>query len=199
MFSATVRGRHDGQLLGDEHDAVGDSLARRVEAHRLAVQRAAARHRAVMTPATIFPSVDLPAPFSPTRAWIGPRLDREADRLQGAHAAEGLTDVPQLDVRALRRRPGDDPRTAPRGGLFGHCQPGHSAVNWLTFAFVTTPLLGNPATGSMPPLSFPVRSAWTSACTASRPSLLAPALRRRTRRRTRRPPGRPRSHRSRRE
>ena len=52
-------------------------------------------------PAMIFPRVDLPAPFSPTSAWIEPRADGQADALQGARSAERLGNVLQLDMRAL--------------------------------------------------------------------------------------------------
>ena len=85
--------------------------------------------------------------------------DLEVDAVQGARAAEGLRNVPQLGVRTLG------------AWMSGRRHPGHSAVNWLTFALVTTPPSGNWATGSMPPLLFPVRSALTRACTARRPSL----------------------------
>ena len=54
-----------------------------------------------MTPETIFPSVDLPAPFSPTSAWIDPRAICRLTASRARDAAEGLADVPQLDVRAL--------------------------------------------------------------------------------------------------
>ena len=44
------------------------------------------------TPYRIFISVDLPAPFSPTRACTVPRADRDVDVVVGDHAGEALAD-----------------------------------------------------------------------------------------------------------
>ena len=50
------------------------------------------------TPATIRPSVDLPAPFSPTSAWIDPRATLSDTPSSARTAAEVLGDVRELDM-----------------------------------------------------------------------------------------------------
>ena len=50
------------------------------------------------TPATIRPSVDLPAPFSPTSAWIDPRAMLSDTRVERADGSEVLGDVRELDM-----------------------------------------------------------------------------------------------------
>ena len=71
-FSATLRSRHDAEFLVHHADAGGERVARRAEADRPAVERASARRTRACTPAMIFISVHLPAPFSPTSPWISP-------------------------------------------------------------------------------------------------------------------------------
>ena len=44
----------------------------------------------------ILTSVDLPAPFSPTSAWIEPGLEREGAGAEGDDGTERLRDVAQL-------------------------------------------------------------------------------------------------------
>ena len=48
-------------------------------------------------PARIFISVDLPAPFSPTRAWTSPGLEIETAAVKRVHTREALADVGHLD------------------------------------------------------------------------------------------------------
>ena len=67
-FSSTVALRDECDLLGDQGDPGGERVARRAEAHRLAVQQQLAGVGR-SAPAMILPSVDLPAPFSPTSPW----------------------------------------------------------------------------------------------------------------------------------
>ncbi len=57
---------------------------------------------ATCTPAMIFISVLLPAPFSPTRPWISPLAQREVDAAQRLHAAEGFGDLDELQEGAWR-------------------------------------------------------------------------------------------------
>ena len=51
------------------------------------------------TPPTIFISVDLPAPFSPSSATTSPACTLEAHAAQRVHAGKALLDVPQLEDR----------------------------------------------------------------------------------------------------
>ena len=46
-------------------------------------------------------SVDLPAPFSPTRAWDLAAPERERDVVESLHAREGLADAPRLEGQPL--------------------------------------------------------------------------------------------------
>ena len=47
----------------------------------------------------IFTSVDLPAPFSPSSAWISPGTTSKLDPVVGEHAREALGDAAQLQAR----------------------------------------------------------------------------------------------------
>src|SRR5215469_13674190 len=68
-----------------------------------------------MTPDRIFPRVDLPAPFSPTRAWIDPRAIR---RLTASRARAAPKDLPMsLSSTCAPWRPGWSGTSAgPLGG-----------------------------------------------------------------------------------
>src|SRR5215831_14731537 len=68
-----------------------------------------------MTPDRIFPRVDLPAPFSPTRAWIDPRATR---RLTASRARAAPKDLPMsLSSTCAPWRPGWSGTSAgPLGG-----------------------------------------------------------------------------------
>ena len=48
--------------------------------------------------------VDLPAPFSPSSAWISPGLHDEIDALVRDDAGEALGDPPQLELHVVRLR-----------------------------------------------------------------------------------------------
>ncbi len=48
----------------------------------------------------MFMSVDLPAPFSPSRACTSPRAQVEVDLVVGDDAGEALDDAPHLDREA---------------------------------------------------------------------------------------------------
>ena len=95
-------------------------------------------------PATIRPSVDLPAPFSPTSACTEPAATASVDARERLDAAEVLGDVQELEVggraRLRHRRP---------------VYPGHSALNFEAFALVTTPPFGRFASTSIPPQPLP--------------------------------------------
>ncbi len=51
------------------------------------------------TPEMTLMSVDLPAPFSPTRAWISPAATAKDDVLQGPDTRELLADALELEQR----------------------------------------------------------------------------------------------------
>ena len=51
------------------------------------------------TPPRIFISVDLPAPFSPTRPITSPRRDAQADAVERDDAGIGLADADELEKR----------------------------------------------------------------------------------------------------
>ena len=91
---------HERQFLGDEHDPARDRLPGRVEAHRLAAEQ----HLPAIgrdDPGNDLPQGGLARAVLTDEGVDRPPGDLEADRLQGARRAEGLADVPQLDVRTL--------------------------------------------------------------------------------------------------
>ena len=68
--------------------------ARRDELDGLAVDADRARRRAVSMPERMLISVDLPAPFSPSRQCTSPRAEVEADVVVRDDAGERLRDAP---------------------------------------------------------------------------------------------------------
>ncbi len=66
----------------------------------------------------ILMSVDLPAPFSPTRAWISPPLSSSETVVQGLHAGEGLADAHGLERDRVSQLVGH------LSVLCGHARPG---------------------------------------------------------------------------
>ena len=52
-----------------------------------------------MTPVSSLIRVDLPAPFSPTMAWISPAWKVEVDGLQRVRAGEALVEPAQFEDR----------------------------------------------------------------------------------------------------
>jgi hypothetical protein len=96
------RGR-DRQLLRDQHDAAGDRVPWRAEPDRLAAEQQLTAVRGEHA------RDDLPEGRLARAVLAHQRVDRaagdqEVDSFQGARAAEGLRDVPQLSVRALGTR-----------------------------------------------------------------------------------------------
>ena len=137
--------RDEGHFLGDDRDAAHQRLAGRPERHRRPPQDQVALVRG-NTPAMILPSVDLPAPFSPTKAWTVPRRTTDGHVVEGAGRPEGLpesADV-QEDVLAAISIASDVDEV--------DGQPGHSASGRKvsTLALVTTPPSGRLSSGSMP-------------------------------------------------
>ena len=66
-------------------------------------------------PNSIFTSVDLPAPFSPSSAWISPLPDRQVDVVAGLQRAEDLRQAAHLEqVRGRCRTQGLSPQSPPR-------------------------------------------------------------------------------------
>ena len=78
------------RLLVDHRDAGGLGLGGRAEVDVLAAGSRSVPASRRWTPATILTSVDLPAPFSPTSAWIEPRLDAQRAGAQRHDRAERL-------------------------------------------------------------------------------------------------------------
>ena len=68
------------QLLEDAGDAGGVRRRRRCERNRLAPSSSMRPSSGATTPAMILISVDLPAPFSPSTAWMRPASTGEARR-----------------------------------------------------------------------------------------------------------------------
>src|SRR5262249_45673026 len=66
---------------------------------------------------------------------------------------------------AKRRGLAGEPRVPPRS------YPGHSALNWEAFDWVTTPPSGRLASTSIPPQPLPVLTALITHCTPSLPSV----------------------------
>ena len=69
-------------------DAMRQRLLGAAEAHRTLRRTGSFPTRGACTPAIILASVDLPAPFSPTRPRTLPGSDGEVDAAQRAHGAE---------------------------------------------------------------------------------------------------------------
>ena len=137
--------RGEGELLVNERDAVPDRVAGRPEAHRLAVDQDLPRSSGP-APATILPSVDLPAPFSPTRAWISPAAIARLTS-SSARAPPYRLLTPRTSTRRPRhrRRPREGrrrccldrlPRVVPRGSGLAVTGSHHSGVNFERLAFV---------------------------------------------------------------
>ena len=93
------QGRHQAQLLRDGHDAGGDRIARARKVALLRRRRGSSPRSGRCTPPRMRISVDLPAPFSPTMAWISPSIDVEVDAVERHRGAELLADA----LRARRR------------------------------------------------------------------------------------------------
>ena len=98
--------RDDGRLLRDRGHLVLERLARRAERDLLPVQQHRARRRGASAPATIRPSVDLPAPFSPTSAWTEPRATESGDvrRAPGRRRSTWRRPGARDTARRARRR-----------------------------------------------------------------------------------------------
>ena len=93
---------HQHEVLVHHADAGGDGVGRASERDRLAVDQDLALVGSYR-PKRTFMSVDLPAPFSPSKAWTSPLFDGEVHVLVGDDAGEPLGDAPQLDLHRQRR------------------------------------------------------------------------------------------------
>ena len=113
------------QLLEDADDAGRVGRGRRRERDRLPSSSIVPSSGAT-TPAMILISVDLPAPFSPSTAWMRPALD--ARRRPGARARRrSASRRPRIESRLIRRsfalRSGPRGRATPRTYLFASVWP----------------------------------------------------------------------------
>ena len=107
-FCATVRcGTIDGSCAIAATPCSSASRGERNDTSR-AVEQHPCRASGACTPATMRPSVDLPAPFSPTSACTDPRRDRERHVRERLDAAEVLGDVQELEVGRLASPVADD-------------------------------------------------------------------------------------------
>src|SRR5262249_29329198 len=148
-------------------------------------------------PETIRPSVDFPAPFSPTSACTEPRrtesvtpasawtppkcLATSCSSRKGASATDRARTLSGLGSRPMAAEAGLSPargavalsrRDEEGGGSrgkpgFPRGYPGHSALNFDAFAFVTTPPSGRFASTSTPPQPLPVLTALITHCIPS--------------------------------
>src|ERR1035438_3885233 len=139
-----------------------------------------------MTPEMILPSVDFPAPFSPTSACTVPGVMVSETSLRAGTPPYRFdtpvtTKSPPEDVAALRGASSKFSvdmsvqaihvslgRSLP---LLLMDQPGHSPLNLLALAWVTMPLFGNFATGFCEPEPLPVFMALMSAIMPNSPSV----------------------------
>ena len=96
-----VEARNEVELLEDRGDAGGLRVARIGEAHRRAVDRGSCPRRARCTPERMFISVDLPAPFSPSSAWISPACRSKSTPRSAWTPPKRLT-TPRIDKQRLR-------------------------------------------------------------------------------------------------
>ena len=93
---------HDAQLLMHHADAGGQRIARRAEVHLAARRSSCGRRYSRCTPAMIFISVDLPAPFSPTRPWISPARSAKSTSRSAATPPNDL-EMPACSSQQRRR------------------------------------------------------------------------------------------------
>jgi len=94
------QGRHDRHLLRDENDPAGKRVAGRAEAHRLTAQQELPPVRSDDSRNDLADG-RLACAVLADEGVDRSATDLEVDPGQGARAAEGLRNVPQLDVRAL--------------------------------------------------------------------------------------------------
>ena len=99
------QGGDEAQLLRNGGDAGGDRVVRTVEMARPAFDRDLARSGRC-TPPRMRTSVDLPAPFSPTSAWISPGITSKST-LSSARVAPNCLEMPRALAAgvAMLRRP----------------------------------------------------------------------------------------------
>ena len=132
------------ELLVDDADAVLAGGVRRVDRRPAAPSSTIAPLSGRTTPASTFISVDLPAPFSPTTAWMVPRSTSRFMSVERHHAAVALGEVADGDQR---RRSGHgvpkrlQARPERSGTCSGRCRARRS-----------TPTL--PRSASAPPTAF---------------------------------------------
>ena len=93
------------QFLEDAGDAGRVGGGRRGERDRAAPSSSMRPSSGATTPAMILISVDLPAPFSPSTAWMRPASTVEIGILQRAHAAVALGDALHAEEQAHAPRP----------------------------------------------------------------------------------------------
>ena len=84
--------RGERELLVDRDDAELLRVVRAGERNRPRRRSRSCRHPAARAPDRILRSVDLPAPFSPSSAWISPGADLEIDVVERLHAGKALAD-----------------------------------------------------------------------------------------------------------
>ncbi len=94
--------RHEARFLKDHRDAEPARVLRARKRRPAARRRAAAPSVGGMTPAISLHSVDLPAPFSPTSAWISPEKSSKSAFCQRGDAAVALGHVLERNDRAAR-------------------------------------------------------------------------------------------------
>ena len=100
MFCATSELRDEAQFLTNETDTERQSVARPLDldgARGWSISIVPASGGTI--PNITFIKVDLPAPFSPRRAWTSPLSQREVHPVQHADPAEGLGDAPHQEHR----------------------------------------------------------------------------------------------------
>ena len=89
------------RLLVDQRDAelLRDDRSRDLD--RLAVEREASPRVGRCTPARILAKVDLPAPFSPSSAWISPRLRSRSTSRSTSIAGELTCEMPRAEISGM--------------------------------------------------------------------------------------------------
>ena len=135
----------------------------------------------------ILPSVDLPAPFSPTSACTVPgvivsdtslragtppyRFDMPVTTKSPPVSASRYCGVPLRCSQSTCQFKLSMSVSDVRSLSYVTDQPGHSPLNLLALALVTMPLFGNLATGFCEPEPLPVFMALTSAIMPNSPSV----------------------------
>ncbi len=106
---------HQRDLLGDRRDARVEGVPRRSGTRRAGPSTSSSPSSGRWTPPMTLASVDLPAPFSPTRPWTLPALERRSRRRPAPGRRRSACETPRASTRgrASPCAPSSSPVTRP--------------------------------------------------------------------------------------